>query len=72
METIADHIGTFNSLEVAWCADVRFGQLLPLSALDLLLPLGEAGVHNVVHLRVVLVTVSSVDLGIFNVNRGNV
>lgn len=58
---------TLDSLEVAGRADVRLGQPLLLASLVLLLPLGEGGVHNVVHLRVV-VAVNIADLGVFNVN----
>lgn len=57
---------TGDSLEVAWCADVRLGQLL-LLPLGLFLPLGE-GVRNVVHLRVVMVTLMTADLGVFDVD----
>lgn len=56
-----------DSLEVARRADVRLGQplLLPLA---LFLPLGEGGVHNVVHLRVVMVTLNVADLWVFDVD----
>lgn len=63
-------LGTLDSLEVAWCADVCLGQLL-LLPLALFLPLGEGGVHNVVHLRVVMVTLNTVDLWVFNVDCGH-
>lgn len=56
-----------DSLEVARRADVRLGQPLPLP-LSLLLPLGEGGVHDVVHLRVVMVTLNTVDLRVFDVD----
>ena len=56
-----------DSLEVARCANVRFGQPL-LLPLVLLLPLGEGGVHNVVHLRVVMVTLNTADLWVFDVD----
>lgn len=55
-----------DSLEVARCADVRLGQPL-LLPLVLFLPLGEGGVHNVVHLRVV-VTLNIADLWVFDVD----
>lgn len=60
--------GGGDSLEVAGCADVRLGQPLLLPPLVLLLPLGEGGVHDVVHLRVV-VAVNVADLGVFDVHR---
>lgn len=56
-----------NVLEVAGRADVRLGQPL-LLPLVLLLPLGEGGVHNVVHLRVVMVTLNIADLWVFDVD----
>lgn len=59
-----------DSLEVARRADVRLGQPLLLPPLALLLPLGEGGVHDVVHLRVV-VAVDVADLGVFDVDRGH-
>lgn len=60
-----------DSLEVARCADVCLGQPLPLALVPFLLPLGEGGVHNVVHLRVVMVTLDTVDLRVFDVDSGH-
>ncbi len=57
-----------DSLEVARCADVCLGQPLLLPPLVLFLPLGEGGVHNVVHLRVVMVTLNIADLWVFDVD----
>lgn len=59
-----------DSLEVARCADVRLGQPL-LFPLGLFLPLGEGGVHNVVHLRVIMVTLNSADLWVFDVDSSH-
>lgn len=56
-----------DSLEVAGRADVCLGQPLLLPPLVLLLPLGEGGVHDVVHLRVV-VAVNVADLRVFDVD----
>lgn len=54
------------SLEVAGGADVSLGQLLPF-ALGFLLLLGQAAVHHVVHVGVVVVA-HIVDLRVLNVN----
>lgn len=59
-----------DSLEVAWSADVCLCQPLLLPFV-LFLPLGERGVHDVVHLRVVMVTVNIADLGVFDVDGGH-
>lgn len=59
-----------NSLEVARCANVCLGQPLPFP-FALFLPLGKGGVHNVVHLRVVMVTLNTVDLRVFDVYGGH-
>lgn len=56
-----------NVLEVARCADVRLGQPL-LLGLALFLSLREGRVHNVVHLRVVMVTMNIADLGVLDVD----
>lgn len=57
-------------LEVAGRADVCFGQplLLPFA---FFLPPGEGRVHNVVHLRVVVITLNTVDLRVFDVDSGH-
>lgn len=60
-----------HSLEIARRADVRLGQLLLLRLAALLLPLGEGGVHNVVDLRVVVVTLNTVDLRVSDVDSGH-
>lgn len=59
------------SLEVAGCADVCLGQPLPLPLVFVLFdPPGEGGVHEVVHLRVVVKAMNIVDFGVFDV-RGS-
>lgn len=57
-----------DSLEVAGCADVGLGQPLLLPFASFLLPLGESGVYDVVHLRVVLVAVNVADLRVLDVD----
>lgn len=57
-------------LEVAWGANVCLGQPF-LLAFGLFLPLRESGVHNVVHLRVVMVTLNTADLWVFDVDCGH-
>lgn len=57
-------------LEVAGSADVCLGQPLFLG-LALLLPLWECRVHDVVHLRVVVVTLHVADLWVFDVHRSH-
>lgn len=60
-----------DSLEVAWCANVCLGQPLLLPSFGLFLLLGEGGVHNVVHLRVVMVTLDTADCWVFDVDSGH-
>lgn len=59
-----------DSLEVARCADICLGQPL-LLPFGFFLPLGEGGVHHIVHLRVVMVTVNIADLWVFDVDGGH-
>lgn len=57
-----------NVLEVARCADVCLCQLLLLPPFDFFLPLGKGRVHNVVHLRIVVITLNTVDLWVFDID----
>lgn len=58
-----------DSLEVAGRSDVGLGQPLLLPALVLLLPPGEGGVHEVVHLSVA--EALEADLGVLDVHCGH-
>lgn len=57
-----------HSLEVARCANVCLCQPLLLPPFDFFLPLRKGRVHNVVHLRIVVITLNAVDLWVFDID----